>query len=94
MKEDQKHQTEGRLCTNLRSSEHTDGGDSVEVVAAHQVGDVVLELHLLTGEAGSLKQLSSGSVVVLRIRKTQSYCVRVCFWISCLIQFKENKSFL
>lgn len=51
---------------HLRSSKHTDGGDSVETVAAHQVGDVVLDLHLLAGEAGTLKQLSFGRVVVLK----------------------------
>lgn len=51
----------------LRSSEHADGGGSVEAVAAHQVGDVVLDLHLLTGEAGSLEQLSFGGVVVLTV---------------------------
>lgn len=51
---------------HLRSSQHADGGSSVEAVAAHQVGDVVLDLHLLPGEAGSLKQLSSGRIVVLK----------------------------
>lgn len=50
---------------HLRSSKHANWGDSVEAVATHQVGNVVLDLHLLTGKASSLKQLSSGGVVVL-----------------------------
>lgn len=49
----------------LRSPEHSDGGDPVEAVAAHQVGNVVLDLHLLPREPSTLKQLSSGCVVVL-----------------------------
>lgn len=55
--------------SHLRSSQHTDGGGPVQAVAAHQVGDVVLDLHLLPGEAGSLKQLSSGRIVVLQKNK-------------------------
>lgn len=55
---------------HLRSSEHANGGDSVEAVATHQVWDVVLDLHLLTGKASSLKQLSSGGVVVLEKKET------------------------
>ncbi len=54
---------------HLRSSEHADGGDSVEAVTAHQVWDVVLDLHFLTREASSLKQLSFGWVVVLEIKE-------------------------
>lgn len=50
---------------DLRSSEDSDGGDPVEAVAAHQVGNVVLDLHLLPGESSALKQLSLGCVVVL-----------------------------
>lgn len=50
---------------HLRSSEYPDGGNSVETVAVHQVWDVVLDLHLLTREAGPLKQLSSGGAVFL-----------------------------
>ncbi len=57
---------------HLRSSEHADGGDSVEAVTAHQVWDVVLDLHFLTREASSLKQLSSGWVVVLEIKEIYS----------------------
>lgn len=71
----------------LRSSEHADGGDSVEAVTAHQVGDVILDLHLLTREAGSLKQLSSGRVVVLErieiYRKTASECVFLDMFTLC-----------
>lgn len=50
---------------HLRSTKHADGGHPVEAVAAHQVGDIILELHLLPGETSSLKQLSSGRIVVL-----------------------------
>lgn len=50
---------------NLRSSQHPDGGDPVQTVAAHQVGNVVLDFHLLPREPGALKQLSSGEAVVL-----------------------------
>lgn len=50
---------------DLRSSQHADGSHPVETVATHQVGNVVLEFHLLPGESSSLKQLSSGKVVVL-----------------------------
>lgn len=49
----------------LRSSQHSDGGHPIEAVAAHQVGNVVLDLHLLPREPSTLKQLSSGCVVVL-----------------------------
>lgn len=49
----------------LRSSQHSDGGDPIEAVAAHQVGNVVLDLHLLPREPSPLKQLSSGCVGVL-----------------------------
>lgn len=66
-----------------RSSEDADGGDPVEAVTAHQVGDVVLDLHLLTGEPGSLEELSFGRGAVLkgaeRDRKAGRGCV--CFWI-------------
>lgn len=55
---------------HLRSSEHADGGGSVEAVTAHQVWDVVLDLHLLTRVAGPLKQLSFGWVVVLETTET------------------------
>lgn len=72
-----------RQMLHLRSSEHADGGDSVEVVPAHQVGDVILDLHLLTRETASLKQLSSGRVVVLKTpgiyRKTASGGMLECF---------------
>lgn len=54
----------------LRSSEYSDGGDPVEAVAAHQVGNVVLDLHLLPRESSALKQLSPGCVVVLGDMKT------------------------
>lgn len=50
---------------HLRSSQDSDGGDPVETVAAHQVGNVVLDLHLLPGESSALKQLSPGCIVVL-----------------------------
>lgn len=56
---------------NLRSSKDPNGGDSVEVVAAHEVGDVILDLHLFTGETSSLEHLRSGRIVVLKIRHTQ-----------------------
>lgn len=49
----------------LRSSKHADGRRPVEAVPAHQVGNVILEFHFLPGESSSLKQLSSGRVVVL-----------------------------
>ena len=62
---------------HLRSSEHADGGDSVEAVAAHQVRDVILDLHLLTREAGSLKQLSSARIAVLEITGKKRPSVRV-----------------
>lgn len=51
---------------NSRSSQHADGGDSVQAVAAHQVGNIVLNFHLLPREAATLEQLSSGEAVVLR----------------------------
>lgn len=54
-----------RLSGYSRSSKHADGGHPVETVAAHQVGNVILELHLLPGESRPLKQLSPGRVVVL-----------------------------
>lgn len=50
---------------DLRSAQDADGGGSVQAVAGHQVGDVVLDLGLLTRKAGSLKQLGPGRVVVL-----------------------------
>lgn len=62
-----------RLCLDsllhLRSTKHADGGHPVEAVAAHQIGDIILELHLLPGETSSLKQLSFGRIVVL-LKKT------------------------
>lgn len=51
---------------NLRSSHDADGPNSVEVVAGQQVGNVILDLHLLSRKAGSLEQLRSGRAVVLR----------------------------
>lgn len=51
---------------DLRSSQDTDGGGSVQAMTAHQVGDVILDLGLLTREARSFKQLGPGCVVVLR----------------------------
>lgn len=66
------------VMLHLRSSEHANGGDSVEAVAAHQVGDVVLDLHLLTGKASSLKQLSSGRVVVLEKKEICRKMVSEC----------------
>lgn len=73
---------------HLRSSEDADGGDSVEAVAAHQVGDVVLDLHLLTGVTGSLKQLSSGRVVVLETTEMyrKKLLVSECWWGNKLIR--------
>lgn len=50
----------------LRSSQYTNGGYSVEAVAAHQVRNVILDLHLLTAEPGSLKQLSFHRVAILQ----------------------------
>lgn len=60
----------------LRSSKHADGSRPVEAVPAHQVGNVILEFHFLPRESGSLKQLSSGRVVVL-LKNTN---VRTGFW--------------
>lgn len=76
--EDSGRSPEHTACRSLylRSSEHTDGGDSVEAVAAHQVGDVVLDLHLLARETGSLKQLSLGGIVVLET--TEMYRKAAC----------------
>jgi len=50
---------------DLRSTQDTDGGGSVQAVTGHQVRDVILDLSLLTREASSLKQLGPGRVVVL-----------------------------
>lgn len=56
---------EGFAFSYLRSTKHADGCHPVEAVPAHQVGNVILEFHFLPRESRSLKQLSSGRVVVL-----------------------------
>lgn len=82
----------------LRSSKHADRSHPVEAVAAHQVGDVILEFHLLPRESSSLKQLGSGGVVVLfnntyvrkkcwlswAIVKRHRITVQTCFDFICL----------
>lgn len=62
----------------LRSSQHSDGGDPIEAVAAHQVGNVVLDLHLLPRVPSTLKQLSSGCVVVLG-KNRKAYMSIYCY---------------
>lgn len=73
---------------HLRSPQDTDGGDSVETVMVHHVGNVILYFHFFPSVSSSFKQLSSGRIVVLRVTKWAN----IYIYIYIYFQLRENVS--